>query len=71
MIFAFFEDYQLTDSVLEQLCDIFKRDAVIVASKIDNIPPDKADYLVLDNMNNAIKFMGCKRSLIDVVKQYL
>lgn len=68
---AFFEDYQLTDSVLEQLCDIFKKDAVIVASKIDNIPPDKADYLVLDNMNNAIKFMGCKRSLIDVVKQYL
>ena len=68
---AFFEDYQLTDSVLEQLCDIFKRDAVIVASKIDNIPPDKADYLVLDNMNNAFKFMGCKRSLIDIVKKFL
>ncbi|MBR4672513.1 MAG: hypothetical protein IKO78_04845 [Bacilli bacterium] len=68
---AFFEDYQLTDSVLEQLCNIFKDDAVIVASKVDNVPPDKADYLVLDNMNNAIKFMGCSRKLIDTVKSFL
>lgn len=68
---VFFEEYQLTDNVLEQLCRIFKDDAVIVASKVDNIPPDKADYLVLDNMNNAIKFMGCSRKLIDTVKEYL
>lgn len=68
---AFFEDYQLTDNVLEELCDIYKGNSVIVASKIDNIPPDKADYLVIDNMDNAIRFMDCKRELIDKVKQYL
>ena len=68
---AFFEDYQLTDKVLEELCDIYKGNSVIVASKIDNIPPDKADYLVIDNMDNAIRFMDCKREFIDKVKQYL
>ena len=68
---VFFEEYQLTDSVLKEICDIFKKDAVIVASKIDNVPPDKADYLVIDNMDNAIKFMDCKRSLIEKVKTYL
>ena len=68
---AFFEDYQLTESVIEQICDIFKNDAVIVASKIDNVPIDKADYLVIDNMNNAFKFMGCKRDFIEVIKKYL
>ncbi len=68
---AFFEEYQLTDSVLSELCDIFKDGAVIVASKIDNVPPDKADYLVIDNMENAIKFMGCKKDLIEKVKAYL
>lgn len=68
---AFFEEYQLTDNVLKELCDIFKTDRVLVASKIDNIPPDRADYLVIDNMNNAIKFMDCKRTLIDKVKEYL
>ncbi len=68
---VFFEEYQLTDNVLEELCNIFKKDAVIVASKIDNVPPDKADYLVIDNMNNAIKFMDCKRELIEKVKEYI
>ena len=68
---VFFEEYQLTDSVLKELCEIFKTDRVLVASKIDNIPPDRADYLVIDNMNNAIKFMDCKRSLIEKVKEYL
>ena len=68
---VFFEENQLTDSVIEQLCDIFKRDAVIIASKTDNVPPDKADYLVIDNMNNAFKITGCKRSLVDKVKEYL
>ncbi len=68
---AFFESYQLTDNVLEEICDIFKTGAVIVASKIDNIPPDKADYLVIDNMNNAIKFMDCKKDLIEKIKNYL
>lgn len=68
---VFFEDYQLTDNTLEELCNIFKADAVIVASKTDNIPPDKADYLVIDNMDNAFKFMGCKKELIERVKNYL
>lgn len=68
---AFFESYQLSDNVLEEICDIFKTGAVIVASKIDNIPPDKADYLVIDNMNNAIKFMDCKKDLIEKIKLYL
>lgn len=68
---AFFESYQLSDNVLEEICDIFKTGAVIVASKTDNVPPDKADYLVIDNMNNAIKFMDCKKELIEKIKMYL
>ena len=39
---AFFEQYQITDKLLEDLCNIYKEGTVIVASKIDNIPPDKA-----------------------------
>lgn len=68
---AFFESYQLSDNVIEEICDIFKTGAVIVASKTDNVPPDKADYLVIDNMNNAIKFMDCKKDLIEKIKMYL
>ena len=68
---VFFEDYQLTDNVIEELCNIFKQDTVIVASKTDNIPPDKADYLVIDNMDNAFKFIECKKELIDKIKNYL
>lgn len=68
---AFFEKYQLTENVLEEICDIYKNGAVIVASKTDNIPPDKADYLVIDNMNNAIRFMDCERNIIDKVKEFL
>ncbi len=68
---AFFEQYQLTEKVLEELCDIYKDGAVIVASKVDNIPPDKADYLAIDNMNNAIRFMDCSRAIIDKVKDYI
>ena len=68
---AFFEQYQLTDNVLEELCSIYKKDAIIVASKIDNIPPDKADFLAIDNMDNAIKFMDCSRDIIDKVKEFI
>ena len=68
---AYFEQYQLSEKVLEELCDIFKDGAVVVASKTDNIPPDKADFLAIDNMNNAIKFMGCNRTIIDKVKEYI
>ncbi len=68
---AFFEYYQLSDNVIEELCNIFKRDAVIVASKTDNVPPDKVDYLVIDNMDNAIRFIACPKDLIDRVKMYL
>ncbi len=68
---AFFEYYQLSDNVIEELCNIFKRDAVVVASKTDNVPPDKVDYLVIDNMDNAIRFIACPKDLIDRVKMYL
>ena len=68
---VFFEYYQLSDNVLEELCNIFKRDAVVVASKTDNVPPDKVDYLVIDNMDNAIRFIACPKDLIDRVKMYL
>ena len=68
---VFFEEYQLTDNVIQELCDIFKTDTVIVASKTDNVPPDKADYLVIDNMDNAFKFMGCKKDFIEKIKNYL
>lgn len=68
---VFFEQYQITDKVLEDICNIYKEGAVIVASKIDNIPPDKADFLAIDNMNNAIKFMDCNRAIIDKVKEYI
>ena len=68
---VFFEQYQITDNVLEELCNVYKDGAVIVASKIDNIPPDKADFLAIDNMDNAIKFMDCSRDLIDKVKEFI
>ena len=68
---AFFEQYQLTENVLEELCKIYKDGAVIVASKTDNVPPDKADFLAIDNMDNAIRFMDCSRAIIDKVKEYL
>ena len=68
---AFFEQYQLTDKVIEELCSIYKDGAVIIASKTDNVPPDKADYLAIDNMDNAIRFMGCSKDLIEKVKNYL
>lgn len=68
---AFFEDYLLTDDALKELCNIFKDNSVIVASKIDNLPFDRADYLVIDNVNNALKFMDCPRKLIDRVKNYI
>ncbi len=68
---AFFEEYQLTDEVLEEICNIFKTDTAIVASKTDNIPPDKADYLVIDNMDNALRFCECSKDLIERVKKYL
>ena len=66
---AFFEQYQLTDSVIEEICDIYKDGAVIVASKRDNIPPDKADFLAIDNMNNAIRFLNCNKVIIDKVNE--
>ena len=68
---VYLEQYQITDSVLKELCDIYKDGAVVVANKIDNIPPDKADFLAIDNMNNAIKFMYCKKELIDKVKELI
>lgn len=68
---AFFEQFQLTDKLLEELCDIYKENAIIVASKIDNVPPDLADFLAIDNMNNAIRFMNCKRELIDKINEYI
>lgn len=71
MMDVFFEDYQLTDDVIEKICDIFKEDAVIVASKVDALPYDRADYLVIDNVNNALKLMNCPKNLVDKFKKYM
>lgn len=68
---VYFENEFFNQDVIEQLCDIFTREAVIVASKTDNIPNDLADYLVIDSQDNAIKFMGCNKQIIDIAKAYL
>lgn len=68
---VYFENEFFNNDVIEQLCDIFTREAVIVASKTDNIPNDLADYLVIDSQDNAIKFMGCNKEIIQMAKAYL
>ena len=68
---SFFEKEFFNEEVIKDICEIFKKDAVIVASKIDNIPDGYQDYLVIDNLENAIKFMGIKKELVEIAKKYL
>ena len=68
---VYFENEFFNKDVIAQLCDIFTRESVIVASKTDNIPNDLADYLVIDSQDNAIKFMGCNKEIIQIAKAYL
>ena len=68
---SFFEKEFFNEDIIRDLCEIFKKDAVIVASKIDNIPDGYQDYLVIDNLENAIKFMGIKKEIIEIAKKYL
>lgn len=60
-----------TDDTIKSLCDIYSENTKIVASKTDNIPGGLADYLVIDNKNNAIKYMGCPKEIIEIAKKYL
>lgn len=59
------------EDTIGELCNIFSKDAVLVASKTDNMPNGLADYLVIDNQDNAIKFMGCSKEIIEIAKAYL
>ena len=68
---VYFDEDFFDDSTIKELCDIYSSGTVIVASKTDNIPGNLQDYLVIDNQDNAIKFMGCKRDIIERAKAYL
>lgn len=68
---VYFDKIFFNEDVIKEICEIYSKDATIVASKTDNIPDDLGDYLVLDNMDNALKFTGCKRYIIQIAKAYL
>lgn len=68
---AHFDKEFFREDTIKELCDIFTKDAVLVASKTDNMPNGFADYLVIDNQDNAIKFMGCSKEIIEIAKAYL
>ena len=68
---VYFDKIFFNEDVIKEICDIYSKDATIVASKTDNIPDDLADFLVIDNMDNALKFTGCKRFIIQIAKAYL
>lgn len=68
---VYFDNDSFDEEVIKELCDIYSSDAVIVASKTDNIPNGLGDYLVIDNQDNAIKFMECSKEIINIAKEYL
>ena len=68
---VYFDQDFFDDNTIKELCEIYSTGTVIVASKTDNMPGDLQDYLVIDNQDNAIKFMGCKRDIIEKAKAYL
>ncbi len=68
---VYFDSIQFKDDVIKEICDIYSNNAVIVASKTDNLPNGFKDYLVIDNQDNAIKFMGCPEEVIEIAKAYL
>lgn len=67
----YFDDDEFNSDVIKELCDIYSRNTILIASKIDNIPDGLGDYLVIDNRDNAIKFMGCPIKIIEIAKAYL
>ena len=68
---VYFDNEYFDDKIINELCNIYKNGAIIVASKTDNLPGDIQDYLVIDSQDNAIKFMGCNQSIIERAKAYL
>lgn len=68
---VYFDKIFFNEDVIKEICEIYSKNATIVASKTDNIPDDLADFLVIDNMENALKFTGCKRYIIQIAKAYL
>jgi hypothetical protein len=66
-----FDGELFEDSTIKELCEIYKNGAIIVASKTDNLPGDLQDYLVIDSQDNAIKFMGCDKDIVERAKAYL
>ncbi len=68
---VFFDEDFFDDNTIKALCEIYSSGCVIVASKTDNIPGNLQDYLVIDNQDNAIKFMGCKKDIVERAKAYL
>ena len=68
---VYFDEDFFDENTIRELCDIYSSGTVVVASKTDNIPGNLQDYLVIDNQDNAIKFMGCKRDIIERAKAYL
>ena len=67
---VFFDRQFFTEDVIKDICEIFKKDSVIIASKIDNIPNGYQDYLVIDNLENALRFMGVKKEIVEIAKKY-
>ncbi len=67
---VFFEKEFFTEDVIKDICEIFKKDSVIIASKVDNIPNGYQDYLVIDNLENALRFMGVKKEIVEIAKNY-
>lgn len=68
---VYFDKMFFNEDVIKELCDIYSDGATIIASKTDNIPDNLADFLVIDNMDNALKFTGCSRYIIQIAKAYL
>ena len=68
---VYFDEDLFEDKTIKEICEIYKNGAIIVASKTDNLPGDIQDYLVIDSQDNAIKFMGCDKNIIERAKAYL
>ena len=68
---VYFDEDFFDDNTIKELCEIYSSGSVIVASKTDNMPGNLQDYLVIDNQDNAIKFMGCSRDIVERAKAYL
>ncbi len=68
---GYFEEKQLTDEVLKEICDIFSKDAVIVASKMNIRSVEREDYVVIDLKNNTLRFNNFRNDLIDRIREYI